>query len=319
MSKMYQLVVWLYDRLLRAYPENYRVEFEKEMRDVFSQVAREAAEIGGIQVGFIFLGELRDYPINLIKEHWMNIKGKEVVMETNISSVSGSVCPRCGFSKSVEARYCANCGRAFIPIHSYIAEKYKNFIESKTPLILFSLLALLIISGWAQHVLNASLFYPLSYIILGLGVGFFSVVFGWRMAKNPSSRGRLFLILAFMFFLGMVFLGTEAYDWNLLRTKVKPGVTLTYDFLDMETFIMRWETKEEIRGFYSSVCEPIRSCFQFYRRLEPDSDIPAILIERSWDSSDVFYQLLIGIYILGIAFIAYRSAQRISERRMAVT
>lgn len=320
MSKVYQLVVWIYDRLLRAYPKNYRVEFESEMRDVFSQVAKEAAEIGGVQVGFSFLGELRDYPINLIREHWMNLKGKEVVMETNISSVSGNMCPRCGFSNPVEARYCANCGRAFIPFHSFVGEKVNNVIDSKTTLILFSLLVILIISDNAKHLINASLFYPLSYVILALGVGVFSVLFGWRMAKNPSTRRRLFLVLMFGIFIGMWFIGTEAMDWTILRIYVKPGTTFTYDLFDMETKIMLTESNVYFGEFYPKECErqPI-ACIQFTRSLEPNFRSPVIFVERIWNASFETYKWVTLIYIYGLSYLAFRSAQWISRKRMIAT
>ena len=118
-------------------------------------------------------------------------------METNISSGSGHVCPRCGFSKPVEARFCANCGKTFIPARSFFVDMFKNIIGSKTTLILFSCLALLIIYAWTKYLIVWNLFYPISYIILAISVGAFSVIFGWRMAMSPSNHRRLSLVLVF--------------------------------------------------------------------------------------------------------------------------
>lgn len=57
--------------LLRFYPRGFRAEFEREMAEVFSDLA---GEVVGTKLLRIFLRELRDWPRAVLREHWLALK-----------------------------------------------------------------------------------------------------------------------------------------------------------------------------------------------------------------------------------------------------
>lgn len=328
MSNVDRFAPWLYKLLLRFYPKNHRAEFEEEMQEVFVQTVSEAAEKGTIHLALVTLRELKDYPFNLLREHWLNLQKKEVVMATGSSSMNASVCPRCGILRPTEARYCTNCGRAFIPIHTYVVEQVRNFIESRITLVIFGALALLVISEGGSHLITGGIFYPLSYLILAAGVGVGSSFFGWQLTRKSSNRSRLLLILLVSIYLEMLFFATEEIDWATLRSEVTADQSISYDVLGIQTFVTRLETENKEGMSISSVCDnPNQSCMEWHRRLDENLKRPVILVERSWKDALFYpyqwffytYQWLFVGYVLGIGFLAYRTSQRIKRRKLIST
>ena len=69
MTYLFAFARWLYRQLLRLYPRRVREEFAEEMTAVFRQ-NMQAAAAGGLRDALIVLGrELRDWPINCLREH----------------------------------------------------------------------------------------------------------------------------------------------------------------------------------------------------------------------------------------------------------
>ncbi len=67
MKQLITFALWLYPQLLRFYPRRFREEFAEEMTAVFRQNIRNASEA---RVAMDMLGrELRDWPINCLREH----------------------------------------------------------------------------------------------------------------------------------------------------------------------------------------------------------------------------------------------------------
>jgi len=67
----------LYSALIRLYPYRFRAEFANEMEMVFADLLTEAAQVGIGSVIALLLRELRDLPINLIREHWLSNQKEE--------------------------------------------------------------------------------------------------------------------------------------------------------------------------------------------------------------------------------------------------
>jgi hypothetical protein len=57
-----------YALLLRLYPRHFRSEFADEMQDVFESALDEAAGLGFARAAGVWLRELRDLPVNLVRE-----------------------------------------------------------------------------------------------------------------------------------------------------------------------------------------------------------------------------------------------------------
>lgn len=61
--------MWLYIQLLRLYPPRFRQEFAAEMQDVFALALYEAEQQGSFAIIRLYLSELSDLPLSLVREH----------------------------------------------------------------------------------------------------------------------------------------------------------------------------------------------------------------------------------------------------------
>jgi hypothetical protein len=75
-----RLVITIYRALLSFYPAAFRNEFGEEMRGVFTRSVLEAAERGGWAVTAVYVRELRQMPLNLVREYWHSLTKKELPM-----------------------------------------------------------------------------------------------------------------------------------------------------------------------------------------------------------------------------------------------
>lgn len=69
-----RLATQVYAVLVRLYPQSFRVEFEEEMRAVFTQALVEAAGWGWTALVTVWLRELRGLPTALFGEYWSTIR-----------------------------------------------------------------------------------------------------------------------------------------------------------------------------------------------------------------------------------------------------
>jgi len=70
MTSAIQISKWVYAALVHLYPYKFQIEFADEMQADFAAVVCDAAKNGTVAVVAAFLRELRDLPINLLREHW---------------------------------------------------------------------------------------------------------------------------------------------------------------------------------------------------------------------------------------------------------
>jgi hypothetical protein len=87
MSRLSRCIIWVYAQLLRLYPVRFRREFAQEMQDVFVQSLQESNS--KLALLTLFMGEVRDLPLNLIREHIkarrknvLNLDGEAIVMNS---------------------------------------------------------------------------------------------------------------------------------------------------------------------------------------------------------------------------------------------
>jgi ribosomal protein L40E len=327
MSYVSWFAAFFYKLLIQFYPKSYRTVFAEEMQEVFVQTVSEAAGQGVIRLSFVFLRELKDYPANLVREYWLALQGKEIVMVTGSNSIEASVCPRCGALKPTEARYCTNCGKAFIPFRTYFIEQIRNFFESRITLVVFGALALLVISQGGERLITGGIFSPLSYVILLVGVSLGGFCFGWQMMRKTTNRGRLLLILFVSIYFQLLLFATEKIDWVYLCSEITTGQSISYSILGIQTCVTGLEPEniDDISA-YSACDTPNQYDLKLYRRLYEDIS-PGILIERSWDGALFYpyqgfiypYQWLFVAYVLGIGFLANRISKQIKRRQSPST
>jgi hypothetical protein len=351
MSSFKNFILWLNKRLVRLYPAAYQEEFADEMLDVFTQTVSETAEQGNTKLIPIILREIRDYPVNLIREHWLNLTRKEPVMVTNSPSISANLCPRCATLKPDEARYCLNCGRAFIPIHVSMLEKLKHIVDAKLFFVVCCLAIMAILVPAASEMIINTLFHPVSLIIFSIFVAGLCMVLGWRLARKKSNVMRVLIVALISVSMGLTFIGLRAFDRANLRSVVNEGKTLTYNFLGMDTFIAKLESNEFYSTpcitrdadcveenilidpnlgritvempdpeFISSVCEDQNqsfSCMIRHMSVFSDTGKPKILVERSWNLSEPAYQVMFISYVIGLTLIAFRITRKNTRNRLA--
>lgn len=79
-----QLVALLYRLLLYLYPRRFQEEFGVEMTAVFAARLADASEAGWWRVTAVCLRELRDLPLNAVREHWRQLTMRSDTMRTAI-------------------------------------------------------------------------------------------------------------------------------------------------------------------------------------------------------------------------------------------
>jgi hypothetical protein len=67
-------IVHLYAKLIRLYPRGFRAAFEDEMQVVFADAVAEAIERGGMSLIVVCLRELLDWPMALLRQHWLGMR-----------------------------------------------------------------------------------------------------------------------------------------------------------------------------------------------------------------------------------------------------
>lgn len=324
MNVVGQFAARLYVRLLGFYPAAFQAAFAEEMQEVFAQRATEAAGEGPLHIASVCLRELKDYPLNLVREYWSASQKKEVVMATTGSaSIEAGICPRCGDLKTEETRYCPNCGRAFIPLPVLVPEQVRNFLNSRVTSILFGTFALLFVLVNAKWQFVYELFYPRSYWMMAAGLGGASLLIFWLLARVKTNAIRLGVILVSMFAVLLLNTGVEVMDNEILRSEIKTGQPVTYQFLGLTTALERLEAVDfdpdaHKINFNLPPCDSFNwACLQSFEWLEKDEGGAVIVVERSWRISSDFYLVLLLGYVLGLPGLAFWLSRRIKQRRAA--
>jgi hypothetical protein len=78
-SRLAPLIIVLYTQILRLYPRQFCAEFGSEMQAVFALAVKQAEKQGVSSVTAVWLRELRDLPMSIIREHIVSRKVKSAM------------------------------------------------------------------------------------------------------------------------------------------------------------------------------------------------------------------------------------------------
>ena len=110
MKQVLRFITRLYTRFLRLYPDKFRSEFGEEMQSVFNEAANEAAP-DKKTLEMVFLREILDLPVNLIREHWRElVQRKDPVMNEGIEHTGDTETREIPFKKERSSRWEALIG-----------------------------------------------------------------------------------------------------------------------------------------------------------------------------------------------------------------
>jgi hypothetical protein len=106
--------------------------------------------------------------------------------------IEGSTCPKCGYTGPQNARYCAYCGRAFVPSSLRLISATDRLLASlsRRHILWFGLAALFLVSFLAHHlIVGPGLFLPVSLLLTVLIFAVGAAYLGWGWNQPWSGRG----------------------------------------------------------------------------------------------------------------------------------
>lgn len=221
MKSILHFITHIYVGLLNLYPNRFRAEFGEEMQAVFSEVAQEAAAAGKKRLAIIFMRELLDFPIGLIREHWLElVHRKDSAMSMGIEHIGITKTQEVPFKKERSSRWEALVGvlpfLAFGLI-SILGKVYPSF-PSVYPSLVFYLLILagLVIGGLKD-------FPRWSFSYIGWSLLFVWVLSGVRIIGLTVFEMTLNITAANIWRIGILALLTLAFGIPLLwRRSLRP-------------------------------------------------------------------------------------------------
>lgn len=175
MNPFLRLLIRLYTYSIRLYPHQFREEFGDEMTAVFTVVVQEAGRRGLRWALIVWLRELRDYPLSLLREGRRNRRKHRAAGHSGALDFSGD----------------ADSSGLWSP-----AKRWET-AAAILPFVLFGLIytldALDYAAGWRGLSLH---WYLVAYLILLIGFGF-----GWIKGFPRWSLGYLGMALLFSWWL----------------------------------------------------------------------------------------------------------------------
>ncbi|MDY7077702.1 MAG: sensor histidine kinase [Chloroflexota bacterium] len=143
-----------------------------------------------------------------------------------------SICRRCGYAGADDARYCARCGRALVPLRARTSNTARIWLDSLSPpyVGLLGLFAFIPISLLADYLLvESGLYFVLSQVMLALVIGLGSGYLGWLWDKPLSNRDQFKRMLFVLFGMAILLVAVRMMDRALLSAFTDSGRTVVSD------------------------------------------------------------------------------------------
>jgi hypothetical protein len=130
------------------------------------------------------------------------------------------VCNRCGYVGPVDARYCAQCGRALVPpnVRLTLTRSINRTLSNLSPFHIgfLGLVLSVFTSAFADRLVVTELSFPLSLIPLALVIGCGYACLGWQWNAPLSSRSRIVRMLLVFVSMGVFLVAVWLVDRGLL-------------------------------------------------------------------------------------------------------
>ena len=142
------------------------------------------------------------------------------------------VCRRCGHTGPGDARYCARCGRALVPLRVRSTGAIGRWLDNLSPRYvgLLGLIALVPIGLLVEHLLvNVGLYLPLSFLLLALAISLGCAHLGWYWHTPSPARRRLVRVFLVLAGLGLSLVAIWWIDRAFLSTLTDNGRTIVSD------------------------------------------------------------------------------------------
>ncbi len=142
------------------------------------------------------------------------------------------VCRRCGHTGPGDARYCARCGQALVPLRVRTTGTIHRLLDSLAPrtIALLGLIALVPIGVLVELLLvDVGLFLPFSFVLLALVTGSGCAYLGWTWHTPASGHQRLARVLLVLIGLGLSLVAIRWIDKAFLSTLADNGQTIVTD------------------------------------------------------------------------------------------
>jgi hypothetical protein len=132
--------------------------------------------------------------------------------------VEEPVCHHCGYVGPVDARYCAQCGRALGSRNVRLKASISHILSNLSPFHIgfLGLVLSVIISVYAARLVVWELSFLLSLIPLALGIGSGYAYLGWHWQAALSSRSRIGRMLLVFVSMGVFLAAVRLIDRGLL-------------------------------------------------------------------------------------------------------
>ena len=143
-----------------------------------------------------------------------------------------TACRRCGHTGPGDARYCARCGQALVPVRARSTGTIRRLLDNLPPryIALLGSIALVPIGMLVEHLLvNAGLYLILSLVLSALVIGSGCAYLGWYWHGPSSGRSRLSRVFLVLTGLGISLVAIWGIDRALLSALADNGRTFVFD------------------------------------------------------------------------------------------
>lgn len=319
MNRNIDRITRLYHWFLRLYPTPFRKKFAAEMSEVFQSALEDSSSTSHSARAIVCLREIWEYPSNLIRQHWIQFTKQELIMTVKPNPNDDITCPRCQHTGLPDAKYCHNCGRAFIPIREHLSKQYKMWLKRPVTLLIIAVAILLFQGNSGDNgLLFDSLYHPHSLALAVAALTLGAVIVGWRWTRSGNSS-RVKLIILATIVLQLSYASISYFDDLMINSLATVDQTIVYSLPGSHTELQGMFTDignaEQPPNYIKSIDCP-QKAYVCMIGIGPSQHIntaiegPHVLIKRYWViSSPSIYAMVLMAYAV-VLIILVRQVNR---------
>jgi hypothetical protein len=129
-----------------------------------------------------------------------------------------TVCPHCGYAGPVDARFCAQCGRALVSPGVRWIVSINRILDNLSPIHIgfLGLILSVLISVFVDRLIVTELAFPLTLVPIALVIGCGYAYLGWHGKALLSSRSHLVRMLVIFVCMGVILVAVWLVDRGAL-------------------------------------------------------------------------------------------------------